>query len=560
MFNVACKDPFEAEKVGERRARKARETNEAVDSINDALSRISLSGQTSEPPGIFSSVSSRSSRASSVIGSVSIKYDNMSHMHSSGLHDTASQKSQPFCHRKRGKERTRRGSLTNSETNPFASHDHGAMKHASTEETWTHPMMPNAKQLTPSSSSTSSTSPRHAHTAVTQYAQVRVSTPAAEGPDPFVRFQRLLRRIERTSHRISVARLAEQWPDDEEGDSMAHEFEFETTLYAIVHAQRLAFPEGTNGPAFPVPRGLDRGDVNRLAAANILHLGSVTGSPEAWYLSTKYSTSIIHSLGVDQLQFDLPSSSWGQPPNLQLEEWTNFPRLDYVDRIFDVVIVAHHLFERIKCTLWPLLIQEISRVLVPDAILVVSTIDAVPQRCGPMLSSWTQQTVMVNLLRRFMVPEPSLLLPSWLEEDGHFTPELVDRLQFPCGAALGLSPVPIHAASEAMDPVIRRRRKSYSSQLPGVRLAQVIEEPEPVKVTSQNPQDLAVSLTGWKFYERIYARFLPREREHSHLQDGFSGSSLTRGWWTQDESILRECQKTQPCFEMAMFVYRRNHS
>lgn len=68
MFNVACKDPFEAEKIGQRRARKIKESNEAIDGINDALSNLSVSGRTTETSGVFSSTSSSTSSRTSIIG------------------------------------------------------------------------------------------------------------------------------------------------------------------------------------------------------------------------------------------------------------------------------------------------------------------------------------------------------------------------------------------------------------------------------------------------------------------------------------------------------------
>lgn len=66
MFNVACKDPLDAEKVGERRARKNKEAKEVVDSVNDALSNISVSGHTPDTHSFaFSPApSGRSSRTS----------------------------------------------------------------------------------------------------------------------------------------------------------------------------------------------------------------------------------------------------------------------------------------------------------------------------------------------------------------------------------------------------------------------------------------------------------------------------------------------------------------
>jgi hypothetical protein len=106
--------------------------------------------------------------------------------------------------------------------------------------------------------------------------QARLSTPT-DIPDPFVRFQRLLGRIEKASDQISAARLAEHWPEDEEDDDMTHEFEFETTLHALVRAQKLSAQGGSNETVFPVPSKLNRWDVNQFAGANILHLGDVTG-------------------------------------------------------------------------------------------------------------------------------------------------------------------------------------------------------------------------------------------------------------------------------------------
>ncbi len=68
MFSVVCKDPFEAERVGERRARKIKESNEAIESINDALSNLSVSGRTTETSGVFSSSSSSRSSRTSIVG------------------------------------------------------------------------------------------------------------------------------------------------------------------------------------------------------------------------------------------------------------------------------------------------------------------------------------------------------------------------------------------------------------------------------------------------------------------------------------------------------------
>ena len=86
MFNVACKDPFDAEKVGERRARKWKESSEAIDHMNDALSNFSLSAKTrttgASVSGAFSTTSSRSSRTS-IIGTTSFRSES-GQRHSAG--------------------------------------------------------------------------------------------------------------------------------------------------------------------------------------------------------------------------------------------------------------------------------------------------------------------------------------------------------------------------------------------------------------------------------------------------------------------------------------------
>lgn len=159
-----------------------------------------------------------------------------------------------------------------------------------------------------------------------------------------------------------------------------------------------------------------------------------------------------------------------------------------------------------------------------------------------------------------MVPQPSLLLPSWVEEDGRFHPEMIERTQFDCMMATGQD-IP-STQEETQRPAgneNRKRRKSYTSALPMERLARVNEEPEhqPHKtstMTWRNPQDLAASRAGWRLYERLYASFLP---EPTTIDDRCRETGLMRTWWTQNETVLGECQRCHPCFEMVTFVYRR---
>jgi SAM-dependent methyltransferase len=285
------------------------------------------------------------------------------------------------------------------------------------------------------------------------------------------------------------------------------------------------------------------------------------GSPESWYLGTKYTDTVIHSVGFKDLPFDLASSSWGLPPNVLLEQWSEFPRLDYVDAIFDNVVIAHHLFESIKCTLWPVLIEEISRVLAPGGLMIVSIMDALPQRAGPLLDYWTHQNLNMNVLRRFMVHQPSLLLPSWVEESGHFCQELIERVEFPCMPALGSSSKKVES-EVGRGGHTHKRRQSYTSILPIDRLGRITEVSEirtAGSTTSAEPHYLAASRAGWNFYERLYSSFLsPSTQKQSYgsfAEPQLEG--LKRDWWTKIDDVRKECYTQLPYFEMATFVYRR---
>lgn len=226
-----------------------------------------------------------------------------------------------------------------------------------------------------------------------------------------------------------------------------------------------------------------------------------------------------------------------------------------------MVVIAHHLFASTKCTLWPVLIEEISRVLAPGGLMIVSVLDVHAQQSGPLLDSWTHQHMTMNILRRFMVHQPSLLLPSWVEEDGRFLQEHVERIGFPCMPGFGQQ----ESQGETSRPG-SRRRKSYSSQLPTARLDQIVESMWETShgqfnapPTGSKDQLLASSLAGWNFYEALYADFLSAP-DHRVRLDRDSQLPWTRpmsGWCMDHEDVWRECQKTRPFFEMTTFVYRR---
>ncbi|RMZ91289.1 hypothetical protein DV736_g1470, partial [Chaetothyriales sp. CBS 134916] len=197
--------------------------------------------------------------------------------------------------------------------------------------------------------------------------------------------------------------------------------------------------------------------------------------------------------------------------------------------------------------------------------------DVLPQQSGPLLDSWIHDNVYTNVLRQFMVHCPSLLVPSWLEENGHFVEEKMHRDHFPCMPALQLRVAPSSPSSGVKScnygsgsgggrkKPFRHCRSSVAEQLGR------IDEPAEIVVSATAPpapsaraqeQLFASSLAGWIHYQRLYANFLPPIHA---LGDPYEDEKLklpdwSRDWWLGDEKVRDECDRTKPFFEMATFV------
>lgn len=102
-------------------------------------------------------------------------------------------------------------------------------------------------------------------------------TNTSEGPNPWKRFQRSLKKIERATDETACVRLAELWPADDDDEEMMHEFDYETTIWSLVRAQKLSNRHLPTQGIFPVPAGLNNADKETFHGANILHLGTVRG-------------------------------------------------------------------------------------------------------------------------------------------------------------------------------------------------------------------------------------------------------------------------------------------
>lgn len=111
---------------------------------------------------------------------------------------------------------------------------------------------------------------------IPQSVQTRLTSPS-DGPNPWKRFQRSLKKIEKANDQTASVRLAEQWPADDDDEEMMYEFDYETTIWALVRAQKLSNRQLPTEGIFPVPAGLNNVDKETFHRANILHLGTVRG-------------------------------------------------------------------------------------------------------------------------------------------------------------------------------------------------------------------------------------------------------------------------------------------
>ena len=87
----------------------------------------------------------------------------------------------------------------------------------------------------------------------------------------------MLKKIEKSSDQTASTRLAEQWPADDDDEEMMYEFDYETTIWALVRAQKLSNRQLPTEGIFPVPAGVARADKESFHRAIILHLGTVRG-------------------------------------------------------------------------------------------------------------------------------------------------------------------------------------------------------------------------------------------------------------------------------------------
>jgi hypothetical protein len=151
----------------------------------------------------------------------------------------------------------------------------------------------------------------------------------------------------------------------------------------------------------------------------------------------------------------------------------------------------------------PALFAECYTLLAPGGLLEIRIMDAVPVRktAGPLLRSWIDDRLSVNLERLFHCSKPCSLFPSWLTDAGF---EIAD--------VDGNSAITLPCASEG------------------------------------SPNDVEKELStvvGRALWRDIWGSFV----------DEAPGEPR---WWWDDEDIIHECLERHTVFECrALFAYRR---
>lgn len=152
----------------------------------------------------------------------------------------------------------------------------------------------------------------------------------------------------------------------------------------------------------------------------------------------------------------------------------------------------------------PELFRECYKLLAPGGLLEIRIMDAAPVRktAGPLLRTWIDDRLSVNLERLFRCSKPCSLVPSWLADAGF---ELFD----PVGSTSITLPCAFDSSSKDVD-------KELST---------------------------VVARTLWKDVWGTFVDDVPGEPK----------------WWWEDQNIVRECLERQTSIECrAIFAQRKS--
>lgn len=219
---------------------------------------------------------------------------------------------------------------------------------------------------------------------------------------------------------------------------------------------------------------------------------------EVYQLSAMHPSQTVHFLTTKpQRPIPLP----GNVSYMTVKEFGAVP-LPYPEDYFSH-IRASTLPSLVPSAKLPELFRECYKLLAPGGLLEVRVIDAAPVRrtSGPLMKTWIEDRLSVNLERLFRCSKPCLLVPGWLADSGF---ELIDEA----------------ADQNVILPC------AYNKECSDVN------------------KELS-TIIGQAMWKDLWGSFVDDVPEESK-------------WWWEDEDIIQECLKRETVFECkAIFAYKR---
>ena len=277
---------------------------------------------------------------------------------------------------------------------------------------------------------------------------------------------------------------------------------------------------------------------------------STLDSPEAWFLGAKHSLTTFCSLAIEPSSFDVPSSNWGWPSNVNSGFWDSCPTIPHPDNTFNVVFIQP-IFHVLRRTEWPVLIKEAIRVLSLGNCLAIQVMDPVPKRAGPLLQAWMVQHLMPSLARRHLVLRPNIVLPGWLGEFTALSQTIVEAIEFPIRPSIASRNTTFERQDSSGSPRGTSRKASLHNP------PAAIDENTSAQLGRKEVRIYA-SLIGKHLYQSMYEIFAPLETLQT-LECGLH-SQTSRWWWWDDPAILDECQRLDSAFELVTYFCRKKEA
>ncbi|KAH3918503.1 hypothetical protein HBI56_134430 [Parastagonospora nodorum] len=214
------------------------------------------------------------------------------------------------------------------------------------------------------------------------------------------RFQKFIRRMESAGPQIVLDRLKEEWQVNP-GEEVDEQLALEKQLWLLTGFQ---MQNVRNAGVTPKP-SCDTGRILEL-------YGNLS---EVFQMSAMYPRHTVHFLtNQSRRPVTLPANV----SYLTVRDCGAVP-LPYPENYF-AHIRASTLPSLVSSSKLPELFRECYKLLAPGGLLEVRIMDAAPVRrtAGPLLRTWIDDRLSVNLERLFRCSKPCSLVPTWLADAG----------------------------------------------------------------------------------------------------------------------------------------------